>query len=272
MNTCQNCRAFFPVEETSCPHCGTSIIPHKIRVEGGIFDRVVPAGGISVAIIAVNVTMYVAMLIVQGGPAGGMLGIDGQTILDFGGLYVPVVQDGGAWHRLVCPIFLHFSILHLGMNCLVTWMLGRLAEVVYGPAKLLALYLACGIIASVTTLAWNWGGNVLSAGASGAVFGIFGMLGVLAFRRGLDDMKRSVVQWLVINLIIGFTVPRIDMAAHLGGLVAGAAFAWKLKDAQMTRLSPRAVRLWDAAAIAAIGVSAACIGIAILTGGLLARG
>ncbi|MEN8148736.1 MAG: rhomboid family intramembrane serine protease [Planctomycetota bacterium] len=275
MNTCQNCRAFFPLDATTCPHCGTSIIPHKIRIEGGLFDRFLPAGGLSVAIIGLNVTLYLAMLVVQGGPSGGMLGVSSDTVEMFGGLRFSEVhhgEDWHRWHRLVCPIFLHFSVLHLGFNCLVIWILGRIAEVVYGPAKLLTLYLACGIVASATTLLWNWDSGTLSAGASGAAFGLFGLLGVFAFRRGLDDMKRSVVQWTVINLVIGFTVPGIDMAAHVGGLAAGIVFAWKLKDAPMTRLYPKAVRLWDTGAIAAIVVVFACFGIAILTGGLLERG
>jgi membrane associated rhomboid family serine protease len=193
-------------------------------------------------------------------------------MVEFGGLLVPLVQFEGEWQRLVTPIFLHFSVLHLGFNCLVIWILGRASETIYGPAKLLTLYLACGILASATTLVWNWDTRVLSAGASGATFGFFGLLGAFAIRRGIDDLKRFVVQWLLINLVIGFTVSGIDMAAHLGGLAAGFAFGWRVKDAPMTRLSPTAVRFWDVGAIVAIAVVLSSFGIVFLTGGLLERG
>lgn len=272
MNTCQNCRAFFPIGETTCPHCGTSILPRKLREEGGLFDRFVPVGGISAAIIGVNVTLYVAMLIAQGGPSEGMLGVQGDTLLKFGGLFVPLVRGEGEWFRLVTPIFLHFSVLHLGFNCLVIWILGRASETIYGPAKLLSLYLFCGVVASATTLMWNWNSNVLSAGASGAAFGFFGLLGAFAIRRRIDGLKRFVVQWLLINLVIGFTVSGIDMAAHLGGLAAGFAVGWRVKDAPMTRLYPNAVRFWDATAFLSIAVVLASFGIVVVTGGLLTRG
>jgi len=270
MNTCHHCRAFFPLDETRCPHCGTSIIPRKIRAEGGIFDRLLPPGkGLCISIIAANALLYVGMLVYQGGPAGGMLAISVRTVADFGGLWVPAIRYDGEWYRLLCPIFLHFSVIHIGFNCMVIWVLGRVAETVYGPAKLLTLYLLCGIVASLTSYLWNYGVNLTSAGASGAAFGLFGLVGVFAWKRGLDDIKRSVVQWTLINLVFGFTVGGIDMAAHLGGLAAGIALGLAVKDARMTRLRPVAVRMWDVGAVLSVVAVLAAFGIAFVGGGVI---
>jgi len=270
MNTCPHCRAFFPLDETVCPHCGTSILPRKIREEGGLFDRFLPNRfAITISIIAVNVLFFVSMLIWQKGPSGGLMGISGDTIFAFGGLLSASVQRDGEWYRLITPVFLHWSVLHLGFNCLVIWILGRVAEIMYGPAKLLTLYMVCGIVASLTSFYWNLDTRVLSAGASGAAFGLFGLVGVFAFKRGIDDLKRTVVQWVLINLVFGFTMANIDMAAHLGGLAAGTLFALLVKDAQMTRLHVRSVRTWDAGAVISILAVLAAFGFAFVGGGIL---
>ena len=212
------------------------------------------------------------MLIWQKGPSGGLLGISGETVFTFGGLWPPNVSQKGEWYRFITPVFLHFSVLHLGFNCMVIWILGRVAEIMYDPAKLLTLYMACGIVASATSYAWHVNDPAISAGASGAAFGLFGLVGVFAFKRGLDDLKRTVIQWVLINLVFGFTMSNIDMAAHLGGLVAGTAFAMLVKDAPMTRLSARAVRTWDLGAVMCIVAILVAFGFAFVGGGIIGGG
>jgi rhomboid protease GluP len=274
MNSCNKCRAFFPVDAKVCPHCGTSVVPKKLREEGGIFDRILPAGfGMTASIIAANFLAFGAMLLVQGGPAkGGILRVLGGTVDNFGGLWAPNVVQLNEYYRLVCPIFLHWDLIHIGFNCFVIWQLGRVAEFAYGPAKYLVLYLVSGLVASVASLVWHLDAPVLSAGASGAAFGLFGLVGVFAWRRGLDAIKRSVIQWTLINLVFGYIHPQIDNAAHVGGLIAGVALGFLVREAVYTRLRPVAVRAWDAGAVISILVVLASFGFALVGSGVLGGG
>jgi rhomboid protease GluP len=148
------------------------------------------------------------------------------------GAIVPslIVGQGQYW-RLLSAMFLHGDgtvrgdLLHLGMNLFALWQLGRLFEMIFGTRRFLLIYFVTGVIASITSMLHNAGASV---GASGAIFGILGAL-VFSIRRSprLRNQRwaRSVVQqltfWIVVNILIGMTIPQIDLAAHLGGLVAG---------------------------------------------------
>ena len=132
----------------------------------------------------------------------------------------------GQWWRVVTCMFLHFGLVHLGFNMWVLWDLGRLVERLVGHVGFLVLYFVSGIAGSLASLTWN--PLVVSGGASGAVFGVVGaLLGLIALRRDtipapvLTHLWKSMGVFVVYNTIFGIIVPGIDMAAHLGGLVAG---------------------------------------------------
>jgi rhomboid protease GluP len=141
-----------------------------------------------------------------------------------------VVDDGEYW-RLLSAMFLHGDgtirgdLLHLGLNLYALWQLGRLYEMMFGTRRFVFIYFATGLFASVTTLVHRAGPSV---GASGAIFGILGAF-IFSIRRSPrfrhERWARGIVQqlvfWIVANIVIGFTIPQIDMAAHLGGLAAG---------------------------------------------------
>ena len=139
-----------------------------------------------------------------------------------------LVAEGQIWRLLSC-VFLHAGPFHLGLNMLALFGLGRLCEAVYGPRRLLILFLVSGLLGSLLS---QWGGTSLSVGASGAVFGLMGagvVFGVRS-RRELPAPLRSVfgrglVPWVVLNLFIGLSVPRIDNLGHLGGMLGGAVCA-----------------------------------------------
>jgi rhomboid protease GluP len=161
---------------------------------------------------------------------------DGETLARLGAI-VPVfiIRDGEYW-RLLTAMFLHgdgtvrIDLLHLGMNLWALWQLGRLYEMMFGTRRFVLIYFATGLIASVTslmryTLSHQ---NTSSVGASGAIFGILGAF-IFSVRRSPrwrhQPWARRVVEqltfWMIANIVIGFSFPQIDMAAHLGGLVAG---------------------------------------------------
>jgi rhomboid protease GluP len=141
-----------------------------------------------------------------------------------------VIGDGQYW-RLVSAMFLHGdgtvrgTLLHLLVNLWALWQLGRLYEMMFGTRRFVLIYFVTGIAASITTLLHTGGPSV---GASGAIFGILGAL-ISSIRRSPrfrhERWARGVVQqllfWIVVNIVIGMSIPQIDMAAHIGGLIAG---------------------------------------------------
>ena len=136
----------------------------------------------------------------------------------------------GQWWRFVTPIFIHIGLLHLFFNSYALWIVGPQVEKLYGGARFVLLYMLTGIAGVYGSYSYH--PNTISAGASGAIFGLFGVLLVfgLRYRNSIPPFfKRAVgtgvLPVIVINLIIGFTIPMIDNSAHIGGLLAGAVLA-----------------------------------------------
>lgn len=138
--------------------------------------------------------------------------------------YPPFVKEGQYW-RLLTAIFLHAGALHLVVNLIALFQLGRFYELMFGTRRFLLIYFASGLAGSVASTFWNDGPSV---GASGAILGILGAF-VFSVRRSPlwrhEQVGRSIVAqgvfWIVANLIITWTVPQIDKAGHVGGLVSG---------------------------------------------------
>ena len=95
------------------------------------------------------------------------------TVLEWGANFGPKTMDG-QWWRLFTSMFLHFGIIHIGFNMWVLWNVGRLVERLVGNFGFALLYVVSGLLGSVASLAWN--PTTISAGASGAVFGVVGAL------------------------------------------------------------------------------------------------
>ncbi len=146
----------------------------------------------------------------------------------YGGKINEAILAGEVW-RLVTPVFLHSSIMHIAFNMYALYILGRRSESVYGHARFILLYLISA-----------FGGNVLSfvlspspaLGSSTAIFGLLAAEGVFIFqnRRLFGNQTRSrlsnIIVILFINLAIGFSPSlNIDYFGHLGGLLGGFLFA-----------------------------------------------
>src|SRR5438477_7113558 len=136
----------------------------------------------------------------------------------------------GQWWRFVTPVFIHIGMLHLIFNCYALWIVGQQAEKLYGGARFVILYVLTGIAGVYSSYFYHPQAN--SAGASGAIFGLFGVLLVFGIRyRDVIPpfFKRAVgtgvLPVIILNLVIGFSIPAIDNSAHLGGLIAGALLA-----------------------------------------------
>jgi rhomboid protease GluP len=186
------------------------------------------------AILGINVAVFVAMTLSGVSP----LDTTGQQLVDWGANFGPYTI-GGQWWRLLTCVFVHIGIPHIALNMWCLWGLGRLAESVYDRWTFGAVYLITGVAASVASLAWNPIG--VSAGASGAIFGIAGAL-ISAFYVGEFSLPKAVVSGLLMsvlkfagyNLVLGAFLGHTDNAAHVGGLGSGL-----ILGALIARLAPQ---------------------------------
>ena len=145
-----------------------------------------------------------------------------QRVLVAGALIPAFVLQYGQWWRIITGGFLHGGLLHIGVNMMSLWFLGRFIEFAVGPWRMLLIYMA-SLIVSGLGVVYLSPPMTPTVGASGAIFGLFGALFAIGFklgRRGMDLVK-SNIGILVINLIITFTVPQISWQAHVAGLLAG---------------------------------------------------
>ncbi|WP_169791517.1 rhomboid family intramembrane serine protease [Sandaracinus amylolyticus] len=214
-----------------------------------------------------TLTVVIANVLVMGlmiASGVGAMAPTAQSLLGWGANFGPYTL-GGQWWRLVTACFVHAGLIHLAFNMYVLWDLGRLTERVYGALGFSLVYLVAGIGGSLASVSINPVG--VSVGASGAVFGVAGaFLAFLVRNRGRIDphvsahLRRSLVTFVLINLALGFTLPGIDMAAHVGGLVMGF-LTGLLATPTVTREGPQRA-YWAYPVVAAVG--AAMCGIAWL--------
>lgn len=127
----------------------------------------------------------------------------------------------GQWWRIITGGFLHSGLLHLGMNMMLLYLLGKQLEPLLGRARFAALYFACLVGGSLGAL---WVSPTTgTVGASGAVFGLMGAAVVAQRRSGIDVWRNGIGGLVVINVLLTFAVPGIAIGAHIGGLVIGVA-------------------------------------------------
>jgi membrane associated rhomboid family serine protease len=187
--------------------------------------------------LAVNISIFVVMEF-----AGGTT--NDATLMAFGVKSNAEIDRGEVW-RLLTPVFIHIGLLHLFFNSYALWMVGPQVEKLYGSARFVLLYALTGVAGVLGSYFYH--PDVVSAGASGAIFGLFGVLAVfgLKYRKTIPPFfKRAVgagvLPVIAINLVIGFSIPAIDNAAHISGLAAGGLLAFLLRfqepGAQPTRL------------------------------------
>ena len=174
-------------------------------------------------LIALNVAVFGVMA----AKGVGLLSPSIDGLITWGANYGPRTTSGEFW-RLVTNVFVHIGIVHVAMNMIGLWQMGPLVERLLGNRGFLAVYLFSGVCGSLASVLWN--PFVVSAGASGAVFGVYG--GLLAFllrHRGsipapvLQPLMRSTLIFVGLNVVYGFQVKGIDVAAHAGGFVGGFA-------------------------------------------------
>lgn len=179
--------------------------------------KYVPVMTIILVVINILVFFYVEV-------TGGSENI--QHMIDMGAMYQPDFF-AGEYYRLVTHFFLHFGIEHLGNNMLSLLILGYALEGYIGKVRILIVYFFSGVLAGGTSIVYNISiaeGEVVSAGASGAIYGLMGaLLALMIFRRSsrfVSEIPRFLL-YIVISVYAGMQDASIDNAAHIGGLVSG---------------------------------------------------
>jgi membrane associated rhomboid family serine protease len=208
---CPDCMTPTPVG-MRCPECAsqrTRVVRNPTGTPGG---AAFPA---TVALIAINVVVYLIEIVHGGGGTSISIG----DAYDLGALWGPAVHEGGDWWRTITSGFVHFSILHIAFNMYLLFILGRLLEPSIGTVRFVFLYFASLLAGSFVAL-WFTPDSV-SAGASGAIFGVIGATFVIARGRKLDAIAGQIGILIVINLVFTFADTGVSLGAHLGGLVAG---------------------------------------------------
>lgn len=155
---------------------------------------------------------------------------DGLYMMQHGAMYTPAIIQGHEYYRLFTCLFLHFGIDHLLNNMVILGALGWNLELEIGKVRFLIIYFVSGIAGNILSLRFDMmtGREVVSAGASGAVFGLMGALlyVVIANRGGLGRLSgRGMLIMVILSLYFGLTSSGVDNTAHIGGLVSGFVMA-----------------------------------------------
>ena len=174
----------------------------------------------TVVLIAINVLFFVYTTVRDPASLSGRLT---QAQIDLG-LNEQFLRFDGQWYRLLTSGFMHFGLIHIGFNMYLLYMLGQMLEPSIGRVKFLLVYLAGLFGGSAGSLLLD-DPRAISAGASGAVFGLMALAFVGYYLNGANPLNTSIGTLLMLNLVITFLFPRISIGGHLGGAAAGALCA-----------------------------------------------
>jgi rhomboid protease GluP len=222
------------VPVSRCANCGRELTAFELgrtrfcaecrqaqRTARPSFGQLAAAFPVTTSIVAVNVLVFVAMVVKGVSPADPTT----RQLITWGADFGPLTYSGQAW-RLLTSCFVHAGLLHIGFNMWAFWNLGLFVEKLLGRTRFLVAYLLAGLGGAIASVWWH--PVTVSVGASGAIFGVAGIL-VAMLRFGkvpgefqyLKAHSRSILAFIGYNLVFGFISPHVDNAAHLGGLATG---------------------------------------------------
>jgi membrane associated rhomboid family serine protease len=183
---------------------------------------------VTYSLIMINVAVFALTNQVGGG--GGAFGFGSADLNSLGQrlvLFGPAVAHGQDY-RLLTAAFIHYGVLHIAFNMYALFILGTAFERYAGHMRFAVVYFTAALAGSFGALILT--PHSATAGASGAIFGIMGALLVFERQRGIALLQSPIVGWIVINLIITFSIPGISIGGHVGGLIGGALAGFALSD------------------------------------------
>jgi rhomboid protease GluP len=286
---CRNCGSIVGGGQEQCAVCGTPVTNsattiskprpvtdgETLRFARAVLDRPYK---FTIILLVANLFVFLLMWQASGMASAALWEFPEPVLWAFGAKLNSSISEQHQWWRFITPMFVHVNLPHVLVNMYSLWVVGPYVEKLYGSAKFVVFWVLTGIagvVASYLTvrpsLAIGPGrflfkaNDVLSAGASGALFGLVGVLFVfgIKFRRELPEgFKRAfgtgMLPIILINLFIGYLGRGfIDNAAHLGGLVSGAILALAVDYRRPGESSGIAVtwQLLQIAAIALVAIS-----------------
>jgi len=203
-------------------------------------------------LIMLNILVFIIMSI----SGVNIMAPQGESMIEWGANFAPLTLNG-EWWRLLSSCFIHFGIFHLLMNMYALLYIGLLLEPYLGKTRFLSAYLLAGIAGSASSIFWN--DYTISAGASGAIFGMYGVFLALLTTNHIEKSARkalltSILVFVGYNLLNGLQ-GGIDNAAHIGGLVSGLiigfAFYPSMKRPELINLKFASVGLMSFLILAA---------------------
>jgi len=177
----------------------------------------------TMALIVINVGIFLVFSILD-------RDLSVSFMLAHGAMFGPLVLEQGEYYRFLTSMFIHFDIYHVANNMLLLGVLGRYLEPEKGRIKFLIIYFVSGIAGNLLSFGMRVlsGQNVVSGGASGAIFGLMGaLLGtLLKYRHPIGRLSsRGMLIVVGFCLYFGLTSSGVDNAAHIGGLICGFLLA-----------------------------------------------
>lgn len=185
-----------------------------------VFKPKVPV--VTYTLMGINILLFLAMYFWGNGSE------DALTLLKFGANYSPLIKMG-EYYRLITAGFLHIGIFHLFFNMYALYIVGSQLEGFIGKTKFIIIYFGSMITGNLMGSLFLE--NSISAGASGAIFGLFGALLYFGYhyRVYLGNMMTSqIIPVLILNFLLGFMIKGIDLASHIGGFIGGLLLLWAL--------------------------------------------
>ncbi len=287
---CRNCGSIVGGGEKACAVCGTAIgggstAPQKQRVAAPDTEAVKFARAVlnrpykfTIILLIANLFVFLLMWESSGLTSAALWEFPEPVLIAYGAKLNSLINEQHQWWRFVTPMFVHVNLPHLLVNMYSLWIVGPYVEKLYGSTKFVVFWVLTGIagvVGSYLTVRPNLAvgpmrfffkdNDVLSAGASGALFGLVGVLFVfgIKFRHELPEgFKRAfgtgMLPIIFINLFIGYLGRGfIDNAAHLGGLISGGVLALAVDYRRPGERSGIATawRFFQIAAIALVVVS-----------------
>ncbi|MHA0857931.1 rhomboid family intramembrane serine protease [Paenibacillus sp. CMAA1364] len=169
---------------------------------------------VTTLLLLANIIMFLVLSL-----NGGSTNI--ETLYRFGGL----VNGGESW-RYVAAMFLHYGFDHLLFNCFALLVFAPPLERLMGWWRYSMLYLLSGVLANILSTAYNTqiGENIISVGASGAIYGVYGAFLYIALlqRKIIDEASRKTLYAMLgIGMIYSFVIPNVNLIAHVGGVLGG---------------------------------------------------
>lgn len=190
------------------------------ETNGKLIDILLPRKDLFITplLVIINLLVFIVMAI----SSFSLMSFEGQLLINWGANFSPNIESG-EWWRLITSIFLHGGAFHLLFNLYALYMIGIILEPEIKSIPYIILYLLSGTVASLVSLYWNQ--EVVSVGASGAIFGMFGLYLSLLVTNSISKELKAFLSWVTaitaISLLFGVMNSSIDNGAHIGGLVTG---------------------------------------------------